>query len=83
MKLTELQLATLGYIAMKCEITLYGKSKGTPQMQRLVVLGLLDVVDSSYAGYTQSSWSLTQAGRDLIKKEEKAIQIALGRQGWI
>ena len=76
--LTELQVATPAYVAMKCEITT--RKSGTPQLRRLRVLGLLRM-DPVYDG-TMSCWTPTGRGRALEKTERQRGVRAMEKIGW-
>jgi hypothetical protein len=83
MKLTIPQLATLGYIRLRCGITLYSKSTGSKPMKKLKELHLIYDVDSSWGGYHQTSWDLTPKGKKFFEENEKLIYKAMDLQGWL
>lgn len=83
MKLTIPQLATLGYIRLRCGITRYDKSTGSKPMKKLKALGLIYDVDSSWGGNRQTSWDLTFEGKKYFRENKERIYKAMDVQGWL
>ena len=83
LKLTRVQQATLAWVAMHCEITLYGHRKGSLSLKKLVELGLLRVDDTSYGNYKQTSWTPTPTGHAYVKTLDNHGVNLMGELGWL
>ncbi len=82
MILTIPQLATLAYLEQVREVTKYHPSNGTIPMQRLTKMGLLYESDTSYGMVRSKTWTITEAGKEHIRLNQRAAGDALEKQGW-